>query len=94
MDWSFGTAALIRTFYILSKYFTQGSQNNLQLAYCKEVYRHSNWNTLGVFLGEAPAALSYLTNKPCTQSIILFPSHNEGKRKQVMVSSQHPSITC
>ena len=26
-----GTAALMRTFYILSKYFTQGSQNNLQL---------------------------------------------------------------
>ena len=45
----------------------------------EEVYRHSNWNTLtlyyklrlikllhSVFLGEAPAALSYLTNKPCT----------------------------
>ena len=44
-----------------------------------EVYRHSNWNTLtfyyklrliklfhSVFIGEAPAALSYLTNKPCT----------------------------
>ena len=44
-----------------------------------EVYRHSNWNTLtfyyklrliklfhNVFVGEAPAALSYLTNKPCT----------------------------
>ena len=44
-----------------------------------EVYRHSNWNTLifyykfrliklfhSVFTGEAPAALSYLTNKPCT----------------------------
>ena len=42
-----------------------------------EVYRHSNWNTLtfydklrlikllhSVFVGEAPAALSYLTNKP------------------------------
>jgi len=49
-------------------------------AYCKEVYRHSNWNTLtfycklrlikllhiSVFIGEAPAALSYSTNKPCT----------------------------
>ena len=45
----------------------------------EEVYRHSNWNTLtlyyklrlikllhSVFIGEAPAALSYLTNKPCT----------------------------
>ena len=44
-----------------------------------EVYRHSNWNTLtlyyklrlikllhSVFIGEAPTALSYLTNKPCT----------------------------
>ena len=44
-----------------------------------EVYRHSNWNTLNfyykfrliklfhsVFIGEAPAALSFLTNKPCT----------------------------
>ena len=44
-----------------------------------EVYRHSNWNTLtfyyklrlikllhSVFTGEAPAALSYLVNKPCT----------------------------
>ena len=44
-----------------------------------EVYRHSNWNTLtfyyklrliklfhNVFIGEAPAALSYLTNKPHT----------------------------
>ena len=44
-----------------------------------EVYRQSNWNTLifyykfrliklfhSVFTGEAPAALSYLTNKPCT----------------------------
>ena len=44
-----------------------------------EVYRHSNWNTLtfyyklrliklfhSVFIGEAPAALSYLTNKPRT----------------------------
>ena len=45
----------------------------------EEVYRHSNWNTLtlyhklrlikllhSVFIGEAPTALSYLTNKPCT----------------------------
>ena len=45
----------------------------------EEVYRHSNWNTLtlyyklrlikllhSVFIGEAPRALSYLTNKPCT----------------------------
>ena len=45
----------------------------------EEVYRHSNWNTLtlyyklrliklphNVFIGEAPTALSYLTNKPCT----------------------------
>ena len=44
-----------------------------------EVYRHSNWNTLtfyyklpltklfhSVFIGEAPTALSYLTNKPRT----------------------------
>ena len=44
-----------------------------------EVYLHSNWNTLtfyyklrlsklfhSVFIGEAPAALSYLTNKPRT----------------------------
>ena len=44
-----------------------------------EVYRQSNWNTLAfyyklrliklfhnVFIGEAPAALSYLANKPCT----------------------------
>ena len=42
----------------------------------EEVYRHSNWNTLtlyyklrlikllhSVFIGEAPTALSYLTNK-------------------------------
>ena len=28
------------------------------------------------------------------QSNIRFPSHNEGKRKQVMVSSPHSSITC
>ena len=46
-----------------------------------EVYRHSNWKTLtlyyklrlikllhSVFIGEAPMALSYLTNKPCTAS--------------------------
>ena len=45
----------------------------------EEVYRHSNWNTLAlyyklrlikllhsVFIGEAPTALSYLTNKTCT----------------------------
>ncbi|XP_073247634.1 TNF receptor-associated factor 5-like isoform X3 [Porites lutea] len=45
----------------------------------EEVYRHSNWNTLtpyyklrlikllhSVFIGKAPTALSYLTNKPCT----------------------------
>ena len=44
-----------------------------------EVYRQSNWNTLAfyyklrliklfhsVFIGEAPAALLYLANKPCT----------------------------
>ena len=43
-----------------------------------EVYRNSNWNTIFyyklrliilfhiVFIVEAPAALSYLTNKPCT----------------------------
>ena len=44
-----------------------------------EVYQHSNWNTLiffykfgliklfhSVFISEAPAAYSYLTNKPCT----------------------------
>ena len=44
-----------------------------------EVYRHSNWNTLtfnyklrliklfhSVIVGEVSAALSYLTNKPCT----------------------------
>ena len=44
-----------------------------------EVNRHSNWNTLtfycklrlikllhSVFIGDAPAALSYLVNKPCT----------------------------
>ena len=44
-----------------------------------EVYRHSNWTTLtfnyklrliklfhSVFIGEAPAALSYLTNRLCT----------------------------
>ena len=44
----------------------------------KKVYQHSNWNTLtfyykhqlinvfhSVFIGEAPVALSYLTNKPC-----------------------------
>ena len=44
-----------------------------------EVHRHSNWDTLtfyyklrliklfhSVFIGEAPAALSYLTNKPRT----------------------------
>ena len=44
-----------------------------------KVYRHSNWNTLtlyyklrlikllhSVFIGEAPTALSYLINKPCT----------------------------
>ena len=44
-----------------------------------EVYRHSNWNTLtfyyklrliklfhSVFIGEVPAALPYLTNKPRT----------------------------
>jgi len=43
-----------------------------------DVYRHSKWNTLSylyklrliklfyrVFSGEAPAALSYLVNKPC-----------------------------
>ena len=45
----------------------------------EDVHRQSNWNTLifyykfrliqlfhSVFTGEAPAALSYLTNKPCT----------------------------
>ena len=45
----------------------------------KEVYRHSYWTTLSlyyklrlikvlhsVFIGEAPAVLSFLTNKPCT----------------------------
>ena len=45
----------------------------------EEVYRHSNCTTLtlsyklrlikllhSVFIGEAPAVLSYLTNKPCT----------------------------
>jgi len=44
-----------------------------------EVYRHSHWNTLtlcyklrliellhSVFTGEAPTAVSYLTNKHCT----------------------------
>ena len=44
-----------------------------------EVYRHSYWNTLifyyklrliklfhSTFIGEAPAPLSYLRNKPCT----------------------------
>ena len=44
-----------------------------------EAYRHSKWHTLtlyyklrliklllSVFIGEAPTALSYLTNKPCT----------------------------
>ena len=44
-----------------------------------EVYQHWKWNTFffyyklrlskllhSVFIGEAPAALSYLTNKPCT----------------------------
>ena len=53
--------------------------NLAQYMHTDEVYRHSNWNTLifyyklrliklfhNVFVGEAPAALSYLTNKPCT----------------------------
>ena len=64
-----------------------GSQNNKKLARDKpteEEYRHSNWNTLPfhyklrlvkplhyVFVGEAPTALSYLTNKPCTETIQL-----------------------
>ena len=63
----------MRTFYILWKYFLVA-----RIIYL-EVYRHSNWNTLtlyyklplikllhSVFIGEAPTALSYLTNKPCT----------------------------
>ena len=82
MDWSFGAAALMRTFYILWKYFTVGQRirNNLPRdMLTEEVYRHSKWNTLtlyyklrlikllhSVFIGEAPAALSCLTNKPCT----------------------------
>ena len=53
--------------------------NLAQYMHTDEVYRHSNWNNLtfyyklrliklfhNLFVGEAPAALSYLTNKPCT----------------------------
>ena len=59
-----------------------GTQSNMQPTrdmLTDEVYRHSKRNTLtcyyklplikllhSVFIGEAPAALSYLTNKPCT----------------------------
>jgi len=56
-----------------------------------EVYQHSNWNTViffykfgliklfhSVFIGEAPAAYSYLTNKPCT-------SYNLRRSNNIMV---------
>ena len=75
-------AALMQSFYILWKYFTawQPELYTTCPEIClPTVYRHSNWNTLtlyyklrlikllhSVFIGEAPTALSYLTNKPFT----------------------------
>ena len=65
--------------------------NLAQDMHTDEVYRHSNWNTLtfyyklrliklfhNVFVGEAPAALSYLTNKPCT-------AHNFRRSNNIIV---------
>ena len=56
-----------------------------------EVYRHSNWNTLtlyyklrlikllhSVFIGQAPMALSYVTNKSCT-------AYNWGRSNNIIV---------
>ena len=72
----------MQSFYILWKYFTvwQPELYTTCSEIClPTVHRHSNWNTLtlyyklrlikllhSVFIGEAPTALSYLTNKPCT----------------------------
>ena len=71
----------MQSFYILWKYFTVGQPElytNCSEICLPTVHRHSNWNTLtlyyklrlikllhSVFIGEAPPALSYLTNKPC-----------------------------
>ena len=72
-------ADLLHSLEVLHRWAARIMNNLPRDMLTEEVYRHSNWNTLtlyyklrlikllhSVFLGEAPAALSYLTNKPCT----------------------------
>ena len=77
MDYSF--ADLLLSLEVLHRWAARIIYNLPRDVPTEEVYQHSNWNTLtlyyklrlikllhSVFIGEAPTALSYLTNKPCT----------------------------
>ena len=77
MDYSF--ADLLLSLEVLHRWAARIMNNLPGDMLTEEVYRHSNWNTLtlyyklrlikllhSVFIGEAPTALSYLANKPCS----------------------------